>query len=186
MTNSPSDTPIELQGRLLLAAPTLRDGVFDRSVILLANHSAADGAMGLILNHPIGKSVGDLLPGPDFEAIADLPVHLGGPVSSDHLTFAAFHWDPLDGLQCEFRIPTVEAAKQHGEPGTLVRAFVGYSGWSAGQLEKELRRDSWIPVSPSADILGAPLERELWSDILRELSPYHRILAEAPEDPQQN
>jgi putative transcriptional regulator len=64
-----------------------------------------------------------------------------------------------------------------------VRAFIGYSGWTAGQLENELRRPAWFPVNPQPDLLGHEHDPELWAELLRGLSPLHRILAEAPDDP---
>jgi len=80
-------------------------------------------------------------------------------------------------------ISAKQAAEQARRPGRIVRAFIGYSGWSAGQLENELKRHSWFPVSPRADLLGHPHDRGLWAQLLRAMSPLHRILAEAPEDP---
>ena len=75
----------------MLADPSLRDGTFNRSVILLAEHQA-EGAFGLILNHPTGKTVGDLLDGDDFAPLRQLAVHEGGPVARDQLTFSSFWW----------------------------------------------------------------------------------------------
>ena len=89
---SDSDASIQLQGQILLADPSLHDGIFDRSVILLADHSAEEGAFGLILNHPTGHSVGDFLKEDAFEPLKNIAVHLGGPVSREHLTFSAFWW----------------------------------------------------------------------------------------------
>ncbi len=67
-----------------------------------------------------------------------------------------------------------------------VRAFIGYSGWSQGQLENELRGQSWFPTLPQPDLLGNNHDASLWGELLRRLSPLHRILAEAPEDPRLN
>ena len=67
---SKSDQPILLRGKLLIADPSLRDGTFNRSVILLTDHSAEEGAYGLILNQPTGKVVGDFLKGKEFVAAA--------------------------------------------------------------------------------------------------------------------
>ncbi len=181
-----ADSPIDLQGHLLLADPSLRDGIFDRSVVLLANHSSDEGAFGLILNHPTGHSVGDFLKGDDFEPLKNIAVHFGGPVSREHLTFSAFWWGKEGSLKWHVRIPADQAIRRSRQPGTLVRAFVGYSGWTAGQLEGELRRNAWIATRPASTILGQPHDRALWADILRTMSPYHRILAEAPDNPWTN
>jgi putative transcriptional regulator len=172
-----------LQGKLLLADPSLRDGTFDRSVILLTHHSASDGAHGLIFNQPIGRVVGDFLKGDEFQALRQLAVHDGGPVARDQLTFCAFWWSPKRGLRWEMRISAQDAVEHAHRPGRIVRAFIGYSGWSAGQLEGELKRNSWFPVAPEADLLGQEHDRALWAVLMARISPLHRILAEAPRDP---
>lgn len=183
--NAPaSDAPIALQGQLLLADPSLKDGFFDRSVVLLAEHSAGDGAFGLVLNQPTGHIVGDLLKESNFSPLRKIAVHQGGPVSREHLTFSAFWWHPeKHELRWAIRISAEEAIERSHRPGTLIRAFIGYSGWTPGQLETELRRNSWITTRPGDGLLGRTHDRQLWADILRELSPFHQILAEAPEDP---
>ena len=184
--SSNPDLPIRLQGQLLLADPSLREGTFHRSVILLAEHAADQGAFGLILNHPTGKTVGDFLQGEDFAPLRKLAVHQGGPVGCDQLTFSSFWWSKKQGLRWAIRLSAADAVVHARRPGRIVRAFVGYSGWTAGQLENELRRSSWIAARPQPDLLGHPHDRGLWSELLRQLSPLHRILAEAPDDPSLN
>lgn len=188
VANDPSnpDLPIQLQGQLLLADPSLRDGTFDRAVILLAEHRADEGAYGLILNRPTGKAVGDFLHGDDFAPLRKLAVHNGGPVALDQLTFSSFWWSKKLGLRWAIRISAKDAVNHARRPGRIVRAFVGYSGWTAGQLENELRRSSWIAARPQPDLLGHAHDRSLWAELLRQLSPLHRILAEAPDDPTLN
>jgi putative transcriptional regulator len=180
------DSPIQLQGRLLLADPSLRDGIFNKSVILLAEHKSDQGALGLILNHPIGKTVGDLLPDEAFAPLRQLAVHEGGPVDRDQLTFSSFWWSKKLGLRWKLRISAADAVAHAHRPGRIVRAFVGYSGWTAGQLENELRRSSWIAARPQPNLLGQQHDRQLWVDLLSQVSPLHRILAEAPDDPSLN
>jgi len=180
---SKSDSPIQLEGKLLLSDPSLRDGIFNKSVILLTNHTADDGAFGLILNHPTGKVVGDFLKDEQFASLRHLAVHKGGPVAQDQLTFSSFWWSRKLGLRWSIRISADEAADHAKRPGRIVRAFIGYSGWSAGQLENELRRQSWFPVLPQADLLGSEHDPSLWTALLGRVSPFHRILAAAPENP---
>lgn len=167
----------------MLADPSLHDGIFNRSVILLTDHSAEQGAYGLILNQPTGKVVGDFLTGKEFGALRQLAVHEGGPVTREQLTFSSFWWSKKLGLRWALRISAKQAAMHAHRPGRIVRAFVGYAGWSAGQLENELRHHSWIPVDPPPNLLGHEHDASLWATLLRGLSPLHRILAEAPFDP---
>lgn len=179
MTSRPD--PPELEGRLLLADPSLRDGSFHKSVIFLGDHSASEGAFGLVLNQPSGKKVGDLITEPEFHSLADIPVHFGGPVSRDQLTFAAF-WKRDHDLGFACRISTREAADFLEQPGTLVRAFAGYSGWSKGQLEEELEQQAWTVAAPAANLVSLSHDITLWKALMRAQSPYHRILAEAPNE----
>ena len=185
MQDSP-DSPIHLKGQLLIADPSLRDGIFNKSVILLAEHSGEEGAYGLILNHPTGQTVGDLLSSEDFQILSKIPVYLGGPIGQEHLTFAAFWTDSPElaerHLKFATRISAQDAIKRSQQPGTLVRAFAGYSGWTEGQLENEIRKNSWIPTLPGIELLATQHEKSLWAEMMRNLSPYHQILAEAPDD----
>ena len=181
MYSSP-DSPIHLEGQLLIADPSLRDGIFNKSVILLAEHNSDDGAYGLILNQPTGQKVGDLLSSPEFEELRNIPIHLGGPVGQEHLTFAAFWTKPNKAIKFAARISAADAIKRSHQPGTLIRAFAGHSGWVPGQLESELQKHSWIPTLPTSGLLASHHEQDLWADLLRGISPYHKILAEAPDD----
>ncbi len=186
-SDSPTpDLPIQLRGQLLLADPSLKDGIFNRSVILLAEHQPGEGAYGLILNQPTGKTVGHFLHDDTFAPLKKLAVHQGGPVSQDQLTFSSFWWSKQQGLKWAIRISAEDAVAHSQRPGRIVRAFIGYSGWSVGQLESELRRSSWITARPTPDFLGHEHDRGLWSELLRGVSPFHRILAEAPDDPSLN
>lgn len=178
-------SPLQLQGKLLLAAPGM-DGIFARSVILIADHNPIDGAYGLILNHPSGHQVGDFLNREEFSALARIAVHVGGPVARQHLTFSALWWTPEKGLRFTTRLSAHDAIKHSQHSGTLIRAFIGYSGWGQGQIESELQRNSWITAPPTPQLLGHSHDQDLWAETLRELSPFHRLIAEAPTEPFQN
>lgn len=181
--NLPEPEPQDLQGRLLFASPTLHGDIFDRSVILLSEHSPKDGAFGLILNRPTGQVVGDVLKDPLFHPLRHIGVHHGGPVGQNNLFFAALWWESSEHLRIKHQISAEDAIKHHQQPGTLVRAFIGYSGWKPGQLENELERHTWIVTDPPADFLGYSHDQSLWGSTLRNLSPYHRLLADAPKNP---
>ena len=168
-----------LTGKLLLSSPTLRGGSFNHSVILLAEHSPSDGAFGLIMNHPSGQMVGDLLTAKEFSPISHVQVHIGGPVSKGHMTFAAF-WEEDSHLRFATRISAEQAMGHAQNSGALVRAFVGYTGWSKDQLEDEVESDSWVVVPVPDSILSLNHDRDLWKTILAGLSPFHKILAGAP------
>ena len=180
------DAPIRLEGQLLIADPTLGEGPFHHAVILLTEHSSEEGAFGLILNQPSNHHVSDFLEKEEFEALSTIPVHLGGPVSRENLSFAALWWSESASLCFETGISASGAIKHAKTPGVIVRAFLGYSGWSKGQLEGEIRHRSWIPAKPTEDLLTRDHDHSLWSETLRNLSVYHTIVAECPEDPGKN
>jgi len=171
----------ELVGKLLLADPSLRDGTFNKAVLLLGEYSAEEGAFGLILNQPTGQTVGNLLNKKDFSALASVAVHHGGPVAREHLTFAAF-WEKDDAFDFAIRISAEEAAAYVRLPGTIVRAFVGYSGWEKDQLEGEMDRESWATLDPNPQLLTAVHDITLWKKLMSNISPYHRLLANAPAE----
>lgn len=174
-----------LKGQLLIAGPTLNDNIFQKSVILLADYKDDDGAYGLILNQPVGHTVGHYIKDDEFSPLAQLQVHQGGPVSMGHLTFAAF-WQTDHRFHFATRLPVHDAIAHAHRPGTLVRAFIGYSGWQQGQLEKEVKHASWYVLPPDENLLRHQHDRTLWSQLLRPLSPFHKIIAEAPDNPLMN
>lgn len=175
-----------LQGELILAQPGLKEPTFFQTVLLLTEHNQ-EGALAYILNRPLGKSVGDLLseealPDGQRERLEDVPVFLGGPVNTEHLTFAALGWSEVDdALQYSTHLSAAEAVMYEME-GFHIRAFVGYSGWSEGQLEDEMKRETWIVHKPEREIVDVTDVDELWKSLLRELSPYYRLIADEPDD----
>lgn len=176
-----------LKGSLILADPSLREPTFFRSVLLLTEHSRDQGAFGYILNRPVGKYVGDLLskdilPGEVRRQLADTPVFMGGPVSTEHLTFSALGWSEVEGkLQYATHLSAQEAV-MHRMEGFSIRAFVGYSGWSEGQLEDEFEHKAWLVHEPARTVIEPDNSDHLWRDLLREMSPWHRLIADEPDN----
>jgi len=186
MSESATPTSKRLSGALLLAAPTLRDPHFSRSVIFLAAHNVDDGAFGYILNRPLEKRVTDLLPDQDLGELGQVPVFLGGPVSTDKLAFAAMCWKgDQKGLKCVTHLSVEDALTQIRE-GNDVRGFVGYSGWTSGQIESELKRSSWIVTPPRETILTSEQPSHLWQDLLKEMGPVYRLMSGIPDDVSRN
>lgn len=175
-----------LAGQLLLANPALKDDNFKRTVILLSSHGE-EGAMGVVLNRPLDKQLGELNVSFALGGLAGVPVYCGGPVEPDQLIIVSWQWlDNESAFQMHFGIDPEKAAELVGTPGLVLRAFVGYSGWSRGQLEEELRRDTWF-VTP---VEGEQLERAdgiaLWRRILGGMDPELKLLADEPDDPELN
>ncbi len=167
----------------MVADPSLRDSIFHKSVVLLAQHSTAEGAFGLILNQPSEYTVGDMLKDESLSPLARIPVFVGGPVAREHLTFVVFSLSENNQLEYSIRISAEEAIERSQQSGVLVRAFSGYAGWNPGQLEEELDRNSWVTSPAPTDFLGKTHDVSLWGDTLKSLSPFHRLLSLCPTDP---
>ncbi len=174
---------VSLAGQLLLAHPAMRDPNFRRSVVLLSAHGD-EGAMGVVLNRPLGKQLGDL--NPQFAAgpLARVPLYQGGPVQTEQLILAAWQPEPLAAtVKLYFGIDVEKAAALQTEDGVRLRGFLGYSGWSKGQLENELRANTWVVTPVRPDLLDAADGMSLWRSILSELSPEWKLMADEPDEP---
>lgn len=179
-SNSP-DAPT-LSGRLLLAAPSMRDPNFKRTVIFMAAHTCDDGAFGYILNRPLEQCVGDLLPDQDLGLLGKVPVFIGGPVSTDKLAFASLHWNRKKStLRCQTHLSVADALHEISM-GHEVRGFVGYAGWSGGQLEGELKKRSWITAPARKVILTEEKPTHLWTAILEDMGPLYTLMAHVPDN----
>ena len=171
-------------GSLLLAHPALKDPNFRRTVVLMSAHGS-DGAMGVVLNRPIGKLLGDLNAEFALGPLASVPLYCGGPVEAKQLLLAA--WQTRDdGFQLQFGIEPDKAALLIGEEGTHIRAFLGYSGWTRGQLENELKQNTWIVAEVPVDLLDHPQDDGLWRGVLGGVGQEWRLLADEPEDTSRN
>lgn len=187
MPANPSDleNQFSLKNSLLLSAPTIDEGIFHQSIIMLSHHSPEEGAFGIIINHPAETTVDDLLPQFCGTALGSLNVFHGGPVSMDKLTFTAISWSDKSGLDCQFSVST-DAAADLLEGDSVICPAVGHSAWEPGQLESELQRNTWITARAKASIFNHPWDLHLWKKYLNNLSPYHSLLANAPRNPALN
>ena len=138
MRESRKDTKDTLAGSLLLAHPSMRDPNFRHSVVLMSVHNA-EGAMGVVLNRPMGKRLGEFSGDFALGPLAGVPLFTGGPVQTEQVVLAA--WESrTDGFRLHFGVEPAKAIELLEEAGAHVRAFVGYSGWSAGQFENEMKQ----------------------------------------------
>jgi putative transcriptional regulator len=178
-------------GRLLISEPFMLDPNFKRSVIFMTEFSA-DGAMGFVLNHLSDMLLGDVIPEISY---SELPIFTGGPVANNTLHFIHRCPDKIDrGLEIWDGIywgGDFEQVKQLVNTYQInandIRFFIGYSGWSAGQLEKELEEDTWIVANKFApDMLFTHNEDTLWKEAVRGLGNRYAHIANFPEDPALN
>ncbi len=186
MRDKGGKAPPSLTGSLLVAHPNLLDPNFRRTVLFISSHDDEDGALGVILNRPLDKHVSDLVSEEPPAGLADVPVFLGGPVGRNQLMFAAFEWQKGDGLKLNHNVNIDEAGERIGEDPHSICAFVGYAGWSAGQLEAEMKQNAWLLQRPTRSTLRPDRLPRLWFDIMNGLGPWFKMLAAAPDDPSLN
>lgn len=173
-------------GSLLLAHPKMRDPNFGRTVILLSLHNA-EGAMGVVLNRPMDKTLGELGTELASGALSEVPLYQGGPVNPEQLILVAWEADPEEGsVKLYFGIDPEKLIALKAERDVQVRGFLGYSGWSAGQLETEMKRESWIVAPVSPHLVGGLEGPALWRAVVGGLSPHWRLLANEPDEPELN
>ena len=186
MRDSANSDPTALAGALLLAHPSLKDQNFRRSVVLLSAHDEK-GAMGIVLNRPLGKRLGQLNAEFALSPLSSVPIFQGGPVDTDRLLLCAWRFNPEGtGFQLMFGIDPQKAEELMNEEGVHMRAFLGYAGWTSGQLEDELRRDTWVVSPLVADLLEDAPTDQLWRDLLGQINDDWKLLANEPEDPSLN
>ena len=173
-------------GSLLVAHPTMQDPNFRRAVLFISAYDPEDGAMGLIINRPLDKQVSELVEEAPPTPLADVPVFLGGPVGKHQLLFATFEWENGAGLKLNHNVNLDEANERVVDDPGAIRAFVGYAGWGAGQLEAEMKQNAWILQKPSREALEPEKLPKLWFDIMRGLGPWFKMLSAAPDDPSLN
>lgn len=190
MRSHPEKDKESLAGSLLLAHPVLRDATFRRTAILMSSHDR-EGAMGVVINRPMNKRLGEL--GGDFALgpLSEVPLFDGGPVEKRQLILCAWRPHPVadeegEGVQLLFGLDPQRAAELAGEEGVQLRAFLGYAGWSGGQLEGELARDTWVVAELEPGVIRHPSDETLWRRILSDLDPQWRLLAGEPDDPELN
>ena len=173
-------------GSLLVAHPNMLDPNFRRAVLFISAHTPDDGALGVILNRPLEKQVSEVVSEAPLNALDKVPVFFGGPVGRDRLIFASVEWKSGEGLKLNHNVDLDDANKQIGKSPGSIRAFIGYAGWGAGQLEAEMRQNAWVIRKPDrADMKLDRLPR-LWFDIMSRLGPWFKLLAAAPDDPSLN
>lgn len=186
MSSRHPDSSAVLGGSLLLAHPSLRDGNFKRTVILIASHDS-EGAMGVVLNRPLEKQLGELNDEFAQSPLAQVPLFAGGPVNPAQVILCVWRPHPEnDGFQLMFGIDPEKAGELIHEEGVHMRAFLGYAGWTGGQLEDELQRDTWVVSPLVSDLLEDAPDEQLWRDLLGQIDDEWKLLANEPDDPSLN
>ena len=179
-----------LRGKLLLAGPILKDPNFDRTVVLITEHSD-EGAMGLVLNRPSDAAVIDAVPDLSWAADPGETVYVGGPVAPNGVIVLAEWEDPSQAIllvddDLGFVPGDAEDTDALASAVRRARVYAGHAGWGPGQLEAELEEEAWIVEPPLRDELFSDDPDGLWSAILRRMGREFALLSTMPPDPSLN
>ncbi len=147
---------INCTGHFLIAMPAMTDSFFAKSVIFICAHNQ-DGAMGVIINRPTDLTYEGLFKKINMEllntAVADCAVLFGGPVQTERgfvlHEAAAGEWDSTLTINDNTALTTSKDILESVASGSGPRNMLitlGYAGWSAGQLEDEIKQNAWLCV----------------------------------------
>ena len=182
------------KGRLLISDPFASDFFFTRSVVLITEYMPREGAMGFILNKPMAEE--DIPPEliNEFGVNAIPRIYYGGPVGTNQMFY--LHKLPDTILEGSMQImpglywggdykELVNLIKQGAVDYNDVKFFVGYSGWSPGQLESEIKRNYWViaDTQPS-EILSDT--HNIWRKKLKQLGPKYDLWTKYSVNPELN
>ena len=188
---TPSSNGKPEPGNILLAEPFMADPHFGRKAILLCEHNE-EGSFGFVLNNFIEVGLNELL---DDLPSVECRLSLGGPVKNSNLYYLHTIQEAPDsiavkpGLFMGGDFDWVRALLDAGEQleGRL-RFFIGYAGWTPGQLEDEIKSRSWFITNADVDtIMSTETEDEaLWKSLVTEMGVGFDHIANAPVDPSMN
>ena len=180
-------TPTHLDGKLLVAMPSMGDPRFDHSVIYVCAHSE-DGAMGLIVNKPapdldFTELLEQLGISSDLK-ISGIDVHYGGPVENGR--GFVLHTPDYESAESTLQVNAnfgmtatldiLEDISLGAGPETCLLAL-GYSGWGPGQLEGEIRNNGWLICDADEDLVFSRDHDTKWQQALRRIGVDPRMLS---------
>jgi putative transcriptional regulator len=176
-----------LQGQLLLDSGQLGGSFFQRTVVLICQHNG-EGAFGLVLNRALGKTAGELIVANLPDLLKESPLYLGGPVQPSALSY--LHTDSyipeadvLPNLALGHSLDDLLEIGGSFSATKKVRLFAGYAGWSAGQLEGEMKRKAWLTHPASVELVFQTPPELLWQKVLNDKGGWkNKLLGQMPED----
>ncbi|MDK3160257.1 YqgE/AlgH family protein [Kamptonema cortianum] len=182
-------TPFQsLKGKFLLDNGSLDGTFFGRTVVLICEHNTK-GAFGLVLNKSVDTTIGSALAAELTEEMKNSPLYVGGPVQTNSLSFLyeaeeePFGQHIIDRVCLGHSLDELQELAQDSGPGLKVKIFAGYSGWSSGQLEDEIQRDSWLILEAHSREVFDRDPASLWRRILTQLGWQYKLIADFPEEP---
>lgn len=177
-------------GILLISDPFLKDPNFSRTVVLLCDHKE-EGSFGLVLNRSFDHTLDELIT--ELEGY-HVPVYYGGPVQVDTLHFLHQLPDEIPGGQeisnGIYWGGDFDTVVHQLKNGTLdlskIRFYLGYSGWSSGQLHDEIKVKSWLTVTATRKLIFNTETGDIWKDAIKSMGGPYKQIIHYPIDPQLN
>jgi putative transcriptional regulator len=182
--------PVPAKGRFLVASPKLKGSIFEQSVILLIDHSVL-GTNGLIINKAGRMTASEVYP--DIKELADHGgnIHLGGPVVSDQVYILvrsgnrpAESKEILQDLYLSLNMNSLKEDVISREEGFQFRVYIGYAGWSHGQLEQEIKRGGWYVMEGEQDIVFSEKPSLIWQELIRKRTLFYQTVFNPSDNPQ--
>ena len=175
------------KGSFLIASPEIDPGLYFRSVILLCEHTPS-GSFGLIINKPLEVELPEEVIRPGEEINPRISVCAGGPIQPHQMmllhsagSLGEQTLKICDGVYLGADMQFFQEAIHHGA-GPYLRLCFGYTGWVAGQLEREFLNGSWFLYPASAKHVFETSSEKLWQTLLREMGGKYATLSMIPED----
>ncbi len=178
------------ENSILIAEPFLKDKDFMRTVVYLCKHTN-EGSVGFVLNRLFSKTLDQLI---DDLIDCPLQVYIGGPVEKDTIHFIHQYPDLIPGSYQldhdmywggDFEI-LIALIKKKQIDFSKLKFFIGYSGWSAGQLEEEMNEKSWLTSSANSKIIFETKADNIWKESVKQLGEAYKEIIHYPIDPQLN
>jgi putative transcriptional regulator len=159
-----------------VAARSIRDPRFAETVILLLE-SGGNGAMGLVINRPTGVTLSAVLPEiKGLKRRSDI-LYFGGPVSRNRMfLLIRSRSRPGDSVHisgdiyASSSLSELQRLIEDPSPGEKFRAYVGYAGWGAGQLEQEVSRGDWHVLRADSGSILDKRPSEIWPELIKQVS----------------
>ncbi len=181
--------PEPARGTLLVAKPTVEDFCFKRSVTILVDHDA-EGSMGVIVNKPTRFTLNEIVP--EIECNEPIPLYLGGPVGTNMLFFIHSLGNETipDSVQLapgvffggDFEVIKMLIESRQAINGK-VKFMVGYSDWTTGQLDSEVKRHDWAVLKDDvAQLVMNTDDETIWNNAVAQFGDQYRLWATWPTD----
>ena len=170
MSTSKPTTSTNLTGQFLIAMPSLNNSAFENTITYICEHNE-QGAMGLVINHPLQLNLDDVFTHLNIEDITTShpeSILAGGPVQTErgfvlHEQQQDKKWEGTQNIAGDICLTTsqdilADMAHDNGPDHSIVA--LGYAGWGAGQLEEELAQNAWLTAPADNEIIfRTPIEK---------------------------